>query len=206
MEMLNRTVQMLITAVLLAVSAPLYAAPYKATVPATKVEAADLTFMREEEKLARDTYLTLYDKWGLAIFSSIASSEQSHMDALLKLLNKYKLPDPVGTNLIGQFTNPGLQDLYFLLTSMGSKTSLDALKVGSTIEEKDMKDINDAIQRADKPDIIATYESLLCGSRNHLRSFEQNIKKLTGAYYYANYLDPAEVDEIINSPMETCGR
>jgi len=204
--MLTRTIQMLLTAILLAVSAPLYAAPYKATVPATKVEAADLTFMREEEKLARDTYLTFYDKWGLAIFSSIASSEQSHMDAILKLLNKYKLPDPAASTPIGVFTNLGLQDLYYMLTGIGLKTSLDALKVGSTIEEKDMKDINDAIQRADKPDIIATYETLLCGSRNHLRSFEQNIKKLTGSYYYANYLDPEDVDAIINSPMETCGR
>ena len=203
--MLTRTVQMLLTVVLLAVSAPLSAAPYKATVPATTVEAADLTFMREEEKLARDTYLTLYDKWGLAVLSNIASSEQSHMDALLKLLIKYKLPDPVGTNLIGQFTNPGLQSLYNELIGVGSRSSLDALKVGSTIEEKDMKDINDAIQRADKPDIIAVYESLLCGSRNHLRSFEQSIKKLTGAYFYAGILVQAEVDAIVNSPMETCG-
>ena len=166
--MLTRTVQMLLTAILLAVSAPLYAAPYKATVPATKVEAADLTFMREEEKLARDTYLTLYDKWDLAIFSNIASSEQSHMDALLKLLIKYKLPDPVGTNTIGQFTNQGLQDLYYLLTGIGLKTSLDALKVGSTIEEKDMKDINEAIERADN----AGYH---CGLRDPVVRIAQSL-------------------------------
>ncbi|MDP2030099.1 MAG: DUF2202 domain-containing protein [Thiobacillus sp.] len=52
----------------------------------------DLLFMREEEKLARDVYLTLYETWGLAVFSNIASSEQSHMDALLKLLRTYRCP------------------------------------------------------------------------------------------------------------------
>ena len=175
--MLTRTVQMLLTVVLLAVSAPLYAAPYKATVPATTVEAGDLTFMREEEKLARDTYLTLYNKWGLAGVSNIASSEQSHMDALLRLLIKYKLPDPVGTNLIGQFTNLGLQSLYNELIVVGSRSSLDALQVGSTIEEKDMKDIDDAIQRAEQP-YHSGLRKLVGGSRNHLRSFERVSREL----------------------------
>lgn len=39
---------------------------------------------REEEKLARDVYLTFYDEFDLATFSNIASSEQMHMDALFK--------------------------------------------------------------------------------------------------------------------------
>jgi hypothetical protein len=205
MKMVARMVQMLLAVVLLAFGAPLYAAPEKSTLPATAVEAADLTFMREEEKLARDAYLTFFERWDLAVFSNIASSEQMHTDAILKLLNYFKLPDPSAGKAIGEFTNPTLQALYYQLISLGSGNSLAALKVGSTIEEKDMKDINDAIQRATKPGIKAVYESLLCGSRNHLRSFEQGIKKITGAYYYANILAPAEVDAIINSPMERCG-
>jgi hypothetical protein len=205
MNMVARMVQMVLAVVMLAFGAPLYAAPDKSTLPATAVEAADLAFMREEEKLARDVYLTFFERYDLGVFSNIASSEQMHTDAILKLLNRYKLPDPSAGKGIGEFTNPILQNLYYQMISMGSGSSLDALKVGSTIEEKDMKDIKDAIQRATKPDIKAVYESLLCGSRNHLRSFEQNIKKITGAYYYANILAPAEVDAIINSPMERCG-
>jgi hypothetical protein len=205
MKMVTRTVQMLLAVVLLAFGAPLYAAPEKSTLPATAVEAADLAFMREEEKLARDAYLTFLERWNLAVFSNIASSEQMHTDAILKLLNYFKLPDPSAGKAIGEFTNPTLQALYYQLISLGSGSSLAALKVGSTIEEKDMKDINDAIQRATNPGIKAVYESLLCGSRNHLRGFEQNIKQVTGTYYYANILAPAEVDAIINSPMERCG-
>ena len=84
--MVTRTVQMLLAVVLLAFGAPLYAAPEKSTLPATEVEAADLAFMREEEKLARDTYLTFFERWDLAVFSNIASSKQMHTDAILKLL------------------------------------------------------------------------------------------------------------------------
>ena len=41
-------------------------------------EASDLIFLREEEKLARDVYLALYDAWGTPIFLNISSSEQKH--------------------------------------------------------------------------------------------------------------------------------
>ena len=50
-------------------------------------EATGLIFMREEEKLARDVYLTLYDVWETAVFDNIASSEQTHMDAVLMLID-----------------------------------------------------------------------------------------------------------------------
>ena len=39
-------------------------------------ETVTLKFMREEEKLARDVYLYLFDVWGQWIFENIAASEQ----------------------------------------------------------------------------------------------------------------------------------
>jgi hypothetical protein len=75
-------------------------------------ELASLSFLREEEKLARDVYITLYNKWGVKIFNNISQSESTHMSAILMLLNKYNLPDPVGTNEIGKFVNPQLKALY----------------------------------------------------------------------------------------------
>src|SRR5512143_2239794 len=87
-------VSVLMMVVLSAVALPSYAAPLAATEPLSSQEQADLLYMREEEKLARDTYLTLYDLWASTVFSNIASSEQMHMDAILKLLKKYNLSDP----------------------------------------------------------------------------------------------------------------
>ena len=51
-------------------------------------EMDGLLFLREEEKLARDTYLMLYDLFGLRNFNNISKSEQAHMDAILYLLDK----------------------------------------------------------------------------------------------------------------------
>lgn len=60
----------------------------------SETEAEVLTFMREEEKLARDVYLLMYETYDAEIFDNIAASEQKHMDTMLKKLDKYNLPDP----------------------------------------------------------------------------------------------------------------
>ncbi|MEA3273806.1 MAG: DUF2202 domain-containing protein [Pseudomonadota bacterium] len=163
-----------------------------------------LEYMREEEKLARDSYMTLYDLWGNPVFFNISTSEQQHMDAVENLLDRYGLPDPVvdETN-VGDFVNPELQALFDELMATGAESELAALNVGGLIEEKDMRDIQIAIDLADNADIKATYDNLLCGSRNHLRSFVKNIE-LLGSTYTASILTQEEVDEIAYSPMERC--
>jgi hypothetical protein len=205
--MIARKLSALLAAALFATGVSGFGTAHAASVvPILSVdEAADLTFMREEEKLARDTYLVLNDTWKMTVFANIAGSEQSHMDALLKLLKKYGLPDPAARTLIGEFTNPELQALYDALIAKGLRSDLDALLVGGIIEETDMHDIQAAVERSQRTDIDAVYESLLCGSRNHLRGFATNILAMTGSPYTAQVLEQVEVDEILASPMEQCG-
>lgn len=208
--MFKKSVSALTLALVVAISAPVYAASHSSTASTvlsslSQAEKTDLLFMREEEKLARDVYLTLYDTWGLAVFSNIASSEQSHMDAVLKLLRTYRLPDPAGGKAIGEFTNPDLQSLYDTLMEKGRLSAVDAVQVGGIIEETDMRDLVEAIERSDNADIDATYESLLCGSRNHLRAFARNLESMTSLPYTALVISQDEVDAILGSSLEQCG-
>ena len=94
-------------------------------------EAAALLFMREEEKLARDVYNTLYEIWGQPTFTNIAASEQAHMDEIKLLLDRYSLADPALEP--GSFTDPSLQALYDQLVAQGSVSLAEALKVGASI-------------------------------------------------------------------------
>ena len=71
----------------------------------TDEEIGHITYIREEEKLARDVYLTLYDQYKSQIFANISESEQNHMDAIKGLIDKYGLSDPVQNNTVGVFTN-----------------------------------------------------------------------------------------------------
>jgi hypothetical protein len=138
----------------------------------TSAEEAGLLFMREEEKLARDVYLVLFDKWGLRVFKNIASSEQRHMDAVLYLLGTYGLDDPALDS--GLFQNTDLQDLYDDLVAKGTKSLADAIEVGVIIEETDIDDIEDLIGQTDKKDIVQVYTNLLDGSYSHLEAFESH--------------------------------
>ncbi len=156
--------------------------------------------MREEEELARDVYLTLYEKWGLPIFQNIARSEQTHMNAVKTLLDRYGPQDPASDE-VGVFTNPDLQALYDQLVSQGSQSMVDALKVGALIEEVDIEDLKSWIAKTNNQDIIMVYENLMKGSRNHLRAFTSQLKSY-GVTYDPQVLPVDEYNEIVSSPME----
>lgn len=178
--------------------------------PLSALEGDSLLFIREEEKLARDVYLTLYDQWAEVTFQTIATrSEQTHMDKIKLLLDAAGLADPVGSNGVGVFNNAAIADLYAQLVAQGSTSLTEALKVGAFIEEYDIKDLQEAVVEAtdgtNQLAVIQTYNNLICGSRNHLRSFVSLIE-LAGIVYTAQLLPQATVDAIVDSPMEQCGR
>jgi hypothetical protein len=141
----------------------------------TETEKDWLTYMREEEKLARDVYFVLYDKWQLRIFDNISRSEQTHMDAIKALLVRHGVPDPAESNGPGEFTNQDLQDLYDALIIQGSASLVEALKVGVFIEETDIADLNKAIASTRRKDITNVYSNLLQGSLNHLKAFVSSL-------------------------------
>jgi hypothetical protein len=147
------------------------------TVILTDDEIYWLTYMREEEKVARDVYLSMSDMWKLRIFDNIAASEQTHMDTIKILLDKYNIPDPATGHETGEFTNPDLQKLYDDLIQQGSTSKVEALKVGVIIEETDIDDLDTGITTTRQNDIRTVYNSLLKGSLNHLNAFESNLAK-----------------------------
>ena len=133
--------------------------------------------MREEEKLARDVYLYLNDKWNVPIFSNIATSEQEHTDAIKSLLTQYGVQDPSAKTSAGEFANPELQELYKQLIRQGSVSREDAYKVGVIIEEKDIGDLKAGIANTTHSDIKTVYSNLLQGSNNHLSAFKTQLGK-----------------------------
>jgi len=179
--------------------------------PLNTDEIVGLKYMREEEELARDLYMAIYNTKGLTVFNTISTkSETVHAQKMLDLLNTYGEADP-STGIPSTYTDPALQSLYDLLLNMSTgatSTDLDALMVGALVEETDISDINDrkALVQPVHALIIQTYDNLLCGSRNHLRSFVSQVELLTGQPYVAQVpVLAAEVAAILGSPSERCG-
>ncbi len=164
-------------------------------------EESAILKMREEEKLARDVYTTLYEKWSIKNFQQIASSEQKHMDAVKALIEKYSLTDPVVDDRVGVFTSEAYQKLYDKLVADGQNSQVDALKVGATIEDLDIYDLQEAIAKSDNQDVRTVFQNLMKGSRNHLRSFCWLLSAMNESYT-AQYLSESEIQQILNSPRE----
>jgi hypothetical protein len=107
---------------------------FQSAVVLSDAEIASLLRMREEEKLAHDVYITLYEKWNLNTFENIAASEQTHTDAVKSLLDAYGLTDPAAGKAAGVFTDPEMQKLYDSLIQQGGKSLSDAIKVGGAMK------------------------------------------------------------------------
>ncbi|MCW9066267.1 MAG: DUF2202 domain-containing protein [Ignavibacteriaceae bacterium] len=136
-------------------------------------EKDGLIHMRIEEKLARDVYIIMCDLWNHKVFLNIQLSEQKHMDAVKRLLDKYNVPDPLTTDSVGVFPDPQFQQLYNQLIEQGNQSLQEALLVGKTIEELDIADLEFQLSFVDNPDIIKVYQNLKAASENHLAAFNR---------------------------------
>ena len=172
--------------------------PYEAI---DDVERADLVFMIEEEKLARDVYRALDDLWGLRAFRNIAGAEQSHMNAVATLLDKYDIENPVVGAPRGAFDDPALQQLHDELLEQGSASLIDALIVGATIEDLDIQDLEVRLERTDNEDVRTVFQNLQKGSRNHLRAFAGLLEQ-SGMPYEPQYISIDAFELVVGSPVE----
>ena len=162
----------------------------------TSAEEATLLQMREEEKLSRDVYAAMYETWQYKVFLNISQSEQHHMDAMLKMLDKFEVADPVGDNPPGVFNDGDFSALYGDLVAKGETSLLDAFLSGGYIEEMDILDLEAAIAETDKPSLTNAYSNLLAASRNHLRTFVSHVRSM-GEEYEAQFMSQDAVDDIV---------
>ena len=170
--------------------------------PLGGAEDDDLLFMREEEKLARDVYLSFYESWEMTVFRKVARSERRHMAAVKVLLDRYQLGDPAAGKAVGVFENDGLASLYESAVADGLPSRIDALAVAIYIEEMDIFDLLRALERSDNRDIALLYQNLMKGSRNHLRAYYAALVRRGGTYDDPAFLSTATFEEILATPSE----
>jgi len=144
----------------------------------TDTQKEDLVFMVEEEKVARDVYTHLYNTYGARIFKNITKSEEKHVGAIQKLIEKYTLEAPSTLDDAGVFENDELQALYDALIAKGEASLKDALTVGVEIEELDISDLENLMSADEVPaDFEKVYGKLLKASYNHLNAFNRQLAR-----------------------------
>ena len=161
-----------------------------------------ITFMYNEEGLAYDVYMNIYNfqiKNNLSTvnqFKQIASgdqngSEETHIEAVNQLAIKYDLnmtqyPDtdvPYSIEGIssGVYTVEHIQELYGILYEKGIESKQDALEVGCMVEVVDILDLEGYIEKAESsnaPDVVAVFNFLLNGSYKHYQQFDKALRDM----------------------------
>ncbi|HSR74293.1 MAG TPA: DUF2202 domain-containing protein [Sulfurovum sp.] len=148
------------------------------TVVLTDEQKDKLFFIYQEEKVARDVYITLGNIYtDENTFAFIQKSEQRHIDAARGLCEKYGVNiDGVDEKSVGEFVLPVLQELYETCVAEGEKSLLDALKVGELIELTDIDDLEEASVGM-PADVVSVFENLKEGSLSHLDAFTAAIAR-----------------------------
>jgi hypothetical protein len=167
-------------------------------------EQKTLLYMHEEEKLAHDIYIHAFNTYGIVAFQNIANSESQDVQAVLNLMNRYQITDPLnGNSTVGEFTIPEIKDLYLQLLEKTNESKSQALLIGLLIEDLDIYDLDNGISETDNQNLISLYENLKCGSMNHMRSFE-DLASLSNLIYSPIYISQVDYENIIKSPKSNC--
>jgi len=167
-----------------------------------EIEIKALSQMREEELLAQDIYLQLYEIYKYPVFKFIAKSEAWHTGVVKNLIDRYQLTDPAANHEIGIFNNPDIQILHDALLNKGKLSGTEALRVGATIEDVDIFDLQNLLSNGiDNQDIGSAFQNLMKGSRNHLRAFIR-VLSYGGNTYTPQFITQEEFNLIISSPHE----
>lgn len=147
-------------------------APAGATTALTEEQAADLSFTRDEERMALDLWTLFAEEYPeTATFANIAESEQQHFDTIGSMLDKYDLPDPAADMPAGEYVVPAIQDLYDTWEAEGLESLEDALQVGIDLETRDIDDLEALIAKDQPADLEQVYSNLCDGSYDHLDAF-----------------------------------
>ena len=150
-----------------------------------------ITYMFNEERLAKDVYLAINEVQPVFQLYKIATdSETQHIDAVDDLAIKYDLNvtsyDPTlepydSDRTPGRYNVAHVQELYDLLYAKGIQSERDALEVGCMVEVVDVNDLNEYIEQAKDSnvlDIENTFTSLRDGSYNHYWAFDKGLKDI----------------------------
>jgi len=159
-------------------SAPVYNTTN--TINSNSAIQSSLSYMYDEERLAKEIYLAIYNRQPVKQLTNIASNaEGKHIDAVRDLAQRYGVATPY--QQAGRYQSHHIQDLYNKLYAKGIRSQKDALEVGCIVEVVDVNDLNkfmNEAQRANAQDVLETYDYLRKGSYNHYWAFDKGLKQM----------------------------
>lgn len=119
-----------------------------------------------DEYHARNTYRKIIAAFGsVRPFSNIVEAEQTHINFLLPLYEKYSIPVPAEPDII---------------ETAVPKSMEEACRIAVQAEEENIALYDDLLAGTDEPDVIAVFKQLQAASRDHhLPAFRRCLERET---------------------------
>jgi len=162
-----------------------------------------IAYMGNEERLAYDIYMNLYEyhdtnsNTQIMQLQTIAqNAEKTHVGIVQALVQKYDLGEDdlsnvetaVADNSVafedmprGEYDIPAIQELYNLLYDKGIASKQAALEVGCMVEVVDVDDLDEYIELAEEShaaDVVEAFTVLRDGSYSHYWAFDKGLKNM----------------------------
>ena len=162
-----------------------------------------LAYMGNEERLAYDVYMNLYNYHKNnnnieipQLYNIATKSEKTHVGIVQSIVQRYNLGKDDLTNVdtevadnkvkfedmpSGKYDIPAIQELYNALYEKGIKSKKDALEVGCMVEVTDIDDLDKYIELAEESnatDVLEGFKVLREGSYNHYWAFDEGLKNM----------------------------
>lgn len=134
----------------------------------TAAEIAAIVNLWEDERFARDLYAHFAEIYRVPVFDNIARSEQTHLDQLQFLIDRYGLTVPNGVR-------PDLEDLYRVAVGRGAVGVTEALMVAAELEAAGIMELELLSAQTDNEDVSYVVTQLLRGSQGHLLAFQRQV-------------------------------
>ncbi|UPT78558.1 DUF2202 domain-containing protein [Sulfurovum sp. XGS-02] len=135
-----------------------------------------LFFIYQEEKVARDVYITLGKMYkNENTFRSMQITEQRHLECAKELCDIYGVDtSSMDESVIGAFESPLLKMLYDAYIEKGKSSLRDALEMAEFIGASDTEMIEHASIGMPN-DVVSVYEKLKKGNMNRPDTYEAVI-------------------------------
>jgi len=148
----------------------------------------------EQEKLARDLYRELYDRWKIRVFLNLAISKQYHFDVVKAFLEKYDVEYPAD-DTPGTFIDQELQKLHSEWLEKGKESLESALEVCAEAEEMNMYRVKECLSQINNDDLRIMLVNLSYASARHLKILNGFMTHYYDHAYRFQYLAREDVKE-----------
>ncbi len=144
----------------------------------TAEEFHDLRALREGQKVMRDLYAVWQGRWKTPLFGNFAAAEQTHMDAMLRLLMRHQMNDPVVSKPLGAFKDSTFVRLFDHSSTSAAKSLNDCYLVACSLEEADILSLDTCLLHSKAADLRLVFSVLQQASAMHLATLRSHLRRL----------------------------